>query len=166
LLGSCNIAEKNKMRNSLVILVLFAVTTFSYSQNYKTAIGIKGGYPGYGSLNGKHFLNSKTAIEGSIGGGTNTLWLQGLYELNFSLEQGLNWYAGGGANLGFYSFKNTITNERTSNMILGLNGIVGIEYTFEDFPLNVALDTGPNLRIINSFGFGWGAGIAVRYAIK
>jgi hypothetical protein len=154
------------MRNSLVILVLFAVTTFSYSQNYKTAIGIKGGYPGYGSLNGKHFLNSKTAIEGSIGGGTNTLWLQGLYELNFSLEQGLNWYAGGGANVGFYSFKNTITNERTSNMILGLNGIVGIEYTFEDFPLNVALDTGPNLRIINSFGFGWGAGIAVRYAIK
>ncbi len=154
------------MRNSLVILVLLAVTTFSYSQNYKTAIGVKGGYPGYGSLNGKHFLNSKTAIEGSIGGGTNTLWLQGLYELNFSLEQGLNWYAGGGANVGFYSFKNTITNERTSNMILGLNGIVGIEYTFEDFPLNVALDTGPNLRIINSFGFGWGAGIAVRYAIK
>ena len=154
------------MRNSLVILVLFAVTTFSYSQNYKTAIGVKGGYPGYGSLNGKHFLNSKTAIEGSIGGGTNTLWLQGLYELNFSLEQGLNWYAGGGANVGFYSFKNTITNERTSNMILGLNGILGIEYTFEDFPLNVALDTGPNLRIINSFGFGWGAGIAVRYAIK
>jgi hypothetical protein len=116
--------------------------------------------------NQQHFLNSKTAIEGSIGGGTNTLWLQGLYELNFSLEQGLNWYAGGGANVGFYSFKNTITNERTSNMILGLNGIVGIEYTFEDFPLNVALDTGPNLRIINSFGFGWGAGIAVRYAIK
>jgi hypothetical protein len=154
------------MRNSLVILMLFAVTTFSYSQNYKTAIGVKGGYPGYGSLNGKHFLNSKTAIEGSIGGGTNTLWLQGLYELNFSLEQGLNWYAGGGANVGFYSFKNTITNERTSNMILGLNGIVGIEYTFEDFPLNVALDTGPNLRIINSLGFGWGAGLAVRYAIK
>ena len=154
------------MRNSLIILVLFAVITFSYSQNYKTAIGVKGGYPGYGSLNGKHFLNSKTAIEGSIGGGTNTLWLQGLYELNFSLEQGLNWYAGGGANVGFYSFKNTFTNERTSNMILGLNGIVGIEYTFEDFPLNVALDTGPNLRIINSFGFGWGAGIAVRYAIK
>ena len=146
--------------------MLFAVTTFSYSQNYKTAIGVKGGYPGYGSLNGKHFLNSKTAIEGSIGGGTNTLWLQGLYELNFSLEQGLNWYAGGGANVGFYSFKNTITNERTSNMILGLNGIVGIEYTFEDFPLNVALDTGPNLRIINSLGFGWGAGLAVRYAIK
>ena len=154
------------MKRILVLLVFITVSTFSYSQNYKTAIGIKGGYPGYGSLNGKHFLNSKTAIEGSIGGGTNTLWLQGLYELNFSLEQGLNWYAGGGANVGFYSFKNTITNERTSNMILGLNGIVGIEYTFEDFPLNVALDTGPNLRIINSFGFGWGAGIAVRYAIK
>jgi hypothetical protein len=154
------------MKRILVLLVFITVSTFSYSQNYKTAIGIKGGYPGYGSLNGKHFLNSKTAIEGSIGGGTNTLWLQGLYELNFSLEQGLNWYAGGGANVGFYSFKNTFTNERTSNMILGLNGIVGIEYTFEDFPLNVALDTGPNLRIINSFGFGWGAGIAVRYAIK
>lgn len=154
------------MKRILVLLVFITVSTFSYSQNYKTAIGIKGGYPGYGSLNGKHFLNSKTAIEGSIGGGTNTLWLQGLYELNFSLEDGLNWYAGGGANIGFYSYKNPFNNERTSNMILGLNGIVGLEYTFEDLPLNVALDTGPNLRIINSLGFGWGAGLAVRYAIK
>ena len=154
------------MKNCLILLVIVASTSFSYSQNYKTAIGIKGGYPGFGSLNGKHFLNSKTAIEGSIGGGSNTLWLQGLYELNFSLEDGLNWYAGGGANVGFYSYKNPLNNQRTSNMILGINGIVGIEYTFEDFPLNVALDTGPNILLINSFGFGWGAGLAVRYAIK
>ena len=154
------------MKNCLILLVIIASTFFSYAQNYKTAVGIKGGYPGFGSLNGKHFLNSKTAIEGSIGGGSNTLWLQGLYELNFSLEDGLNWYAGGGANVGFYSYKNPLNNQRTSNMILGINGIVGIEYTFEDFPLNVALDTGPNIQIINSFGFGWGAGIAIRYAIK
>lgn len=154
------------MKNCLILLAIIASTSFSFAQNYKTAIGIKGGYPGYGSLNAKHFLGSKNAIEGSIGGGANTLWLQGLYELNYTLEDGLNWYFGGGANVGFYSFKNTITNERTSNMILGINGVLGIEYTFEDFPLNVALDTGPNIRIINSFGFGWGAGIAVRYAIK
>lgn len=154
------------MKRILVLLVFITVSIFSYSQNYKTAIGIKGGYPGYGSLNGKHFLNSKSAIEGSIGGSSNTLWLQGLYELNFSLEEGLNWYAGGGANVGFYSYKNPFNNVRTSNMVLGLNGIVGLEYTFEDFPLNVALDTGPNLRLINSLGFGWGAGLAVRYAIK
>jgi hypothetical protein len=154
------------MRNCLILLSITVITSFSFSQNYKTAIGFKGGYPGYGSLNAKYFLDSKNAIEGSIGGGSSTLWLQGLYELNYSLEDGLNWYFGGGANLGFYSFKNTITNVRTSSVILGFNGIVGIEYTFEDFPLNVALDTGPNLRIINSFGFGWGAGLAVRYAIK
>jgi hypothetical protein len=148
------------MKNCLILLVIIASTSFSYAQNYKTAVGIKGGYPGFGSLNGKHFLNSKTAIEGSIGGGSSTLWLQGLYELNFSLEDGLNWYAGGGANVGFYSYKNPLTNDRTSNMILGINGIVGIEYTFEDFPLNVALDTGPNIQVIR------GAGIAIRYAIK
>ncbi len=154
------------MKKILILLAFVGVSTFSYSQNYKTAIGIKGGYPGYGSLNGKHFLNTKTAIEGSIGGGSNMLWFQGLYELNFSLQDGLSWYAGGGANVGFYSYKNPFNNERTSNMILGLNGIVGIEYTFEELPLNVALDTGPNLRLINSLGFGWGAGLAVRYAIK
>jgi len=154
------------MRKIGLLLIIVTATTFSFSQNYKTAIGIKGGYPGYGSLNAKHFLSSNTAIEGSVGGGANSLWLQGLYELNFSLEEGLNWYAGGGANLGFYSYKNPLTNDRTSNMILGISGIVGLEYTFEDFPLNVALDTGPNIRLINSFGFGWGAGLAVRYAIK
>lgn len=154
------------MKKIGLILSLVALSTFSLAQNYKTAVGVKGGYPGYGSINGKHFLNSKTAIEGSIGGGSNTLWLQGLYELNFSLEDGLSWYAGGGANVGFFSYKNPLNNERTNNIMLGLNGIVGLEYTFEDFPLNVALDTGPNILLINSFGFGWGAGLAVRYAIK
>ena len=109
------------MKRILVSLVFITVSTFLYSQNYKTAIGIKGGYPGYGSLNGKHFLNSKTAIEGSVGGGANTLLLQGLYELNYSLEDGLNWYAGGGANVGFYSFKNFFLQMKLiSKLILNL----------------------------------------------
>jgi len=149
-----------------LITIITLLTTFSFAQNYKTAVGIKGGYPGYGALNVKHYLNTTNAIEASVGGGSNSLWLQGLYELNFSLEEGLNWYAGGGANIGLYSYKNQLTNERFSNMTLGINGIVGLEYTFEDFPLNIALDTGPNIRFINSFGFGWGAGLAIRYAIK
>jgi len=154
------------MKKFLLLILLYSVTTFTFAQNYETAVGIKGGFPGYGSLNLKHYLGASTAIEGSIGGGANTLWLQGLYELNYSLQDGFNWYFGGGLNLGFYSYKNQITNDRISNMLVGINGIVGIEYTFEDFPLNVALDTGPNIRIINSIGFGWGGGIAVRYAIK
>ncbi|NBR13349.1 MAG: hypothetical protein EBQ94_12585 [Flavobacteriales bacterium] len=142
------------------------LSTFGFSQNYKTAVGIKGGFPGYGSLNGKHLFGSKSAIEASIGGGSNTIWVQGLYEIVNPLDDKFNWYYGAGPDFGFFSSKSIITGERNSNFILGVSALIGIEYTFEDFPLNLALDTGPSLSLVPSAGFNWGGAVAVRYAIK
>jgi hypothetical protein len=54
----------------IVFIASLLISAFSFSQSYKTAIGLKGGYPGYGSLNIKHYLNGSSAIEASIGGYT------------------------------------------------------------------------------------------------
>jgi hypothetical protein len=43
---------------------------------------------------------------------------------------------------------------------------LGIEYTFNNIPLNLALDSGPIVQVLPQIGFGWGGGLAVRYAIK
>jgi len=44
--------------------------------------------------------------------------------------------------------------------------LLGLDYTIPGIPINIALDTGPHIGIINSRGFGWGGGLAIRYVLK
>jgi hypothetical protein len=45
-------------------------------------------------------------------------------------------------------------------------GVIGLDYTIPGIPINIALDTGPLVGIINTRGFGWGGGFAIRYVLK
>ena len=157
----------------IITFCLAMFLNFSFAQNiYKTAIGIKGGYPSYGSLNIKYRLNNLQSIEGSIGGSaigvsSSGVILEGMYEINSPLkENGLEWYYGGGAIIGLIKEVDLNAQNGMSNGFLtGLKGIIGIEYTFEEFPLNLALDTGPVLLFSPLISFTWGGALAIRYSI-
>ncbi|MBM3159872.1 MAG: hypothetical protein FJZ66_00940 [Bacteroidetes bacterium] len=142
---------------SLTTLLFLAVSTCSWSQQYKTAIGLKGGYPSLGGLAIKHFLKSGFAVEGTIGGSSEILLISALVDLQKALPEpiGLDWYAGVGPTIG-------VAN---GTYLFTANGVVGLDYTFQDFPLNLSIDTGPFLSL-STIGFGWGGGLAVRYAFK
>ena len=50
---------------------------------------------------------------------------------------------------------------------LAVNGVLGIDYTFQDLPINISLDTGPVVQLIGNRNlFSWGGGLAVRYTLK
>jgi len=51
-----------------ILLSFILMNTLVFSQDYKTAIGLKGGYPGFGSLNAKHFISENSALEATFGG--------------------------------------------------------------------------------------------------
>lgn len=161
MLVNCNFVSNSIIMKQVLLVFSIMFSTFSFSQAYKTAVGLKGGYPGYGSLNVKHYFSGPNAIEASLGGGANYLWLQGLYEINKTLPtDGLNWYLGVGPNVGLGNISNN------SGFYFSGVGVIGIEYTFQDLPIDLALDTGPVLSIVPSIGFYWGGGIAVRYTLK
>lgn len=157
------------MTKYILSLIFSFPLLFIFSQsNYNTAIGIKGGYPSYGSLNIKHRFNSTDAIEGSIGGSAigNGIIMEGLYEFNRPLkENGLEWYYGGGLILGFNKTVEGSNLEEKNNLLSGIKSVIGIEYTFADFPLNIAIDTGPLLVITPSFSFTWAGALSIRYCI-
>jgi len=151
--------------NRFILVMFCLIASSSFSQSYTTAAGLKGAYyfNGGAALNVKHFLGSNNAIEACLGGGSRHIWLQGLYERNNELTHGLEWYYGFGADLGVFTNGGYVA-EYSSGLFMGVDGVVGIEYTFEVFPLNLALDTGPSLRLLPYVGFGWGGGFAARYA--
>jgi hypothetical protein len=143
----------------IVFIASLLISAFSFSQSYETAIGLKGGYPSLGGLNLKKMLSSSTAAEFSIGGYDGGLVLSGLFEIQKPLPEptGLYWYLGVGPTVGS-------VNE---SLLLAVNGVLGIDYTFQDLPINIALETGPVVQLIGNRNlFSWGGGLAVRYTLK
>lgn len=148
------------MKTSFTVLILFLTTSF-FSQNYKMALGFKGGFPGYGSLNAKKSISNSDYLEASIGGFGRYPYNVGFnvqidYERMQALEEGFSFYYGGGVLLGLTS----------SFVHLAPKALLGLEYNFEDLPLNISIDTGPYLFVSPNIGFIWGGGLALRYAIR
>lgn len=149
----------------LTFVLVVSIVIMASAQDYKTGVGIRGGLS-YG-LTLKHFLNEKAAVEGLL----QTRWsgfdITGLYEIHaqaFEVEK-LRWYYGGGAHIGFWNGTYVSWGAAgTSYTLIGIDGILGIEYTFSEAPLNIGLDWKPAINLTGHTGF-WpdGGAISIRY---
>jgi hypothetical protein len=143
-----------------LFFALFLFITVSQAQDYNTAIGLRLGYPT--AISAKKFINDNAAIEGIVGlrsfSTFSYIGVTGLYEIHkpLSAVDGLSWFYGGGANLYLYSYKNNFVGEQDSNLSLGIAGIIGLDYKFNDIPLNLSLDW---LPVFSLTGYGSGFGV-------
>ena len=149
----------------LTLTLAIFITAFASAQDYNTAIGLRLGTSI--GVTARHFLGEKSAVEGLLTTRWPGLEITGLYEFSnnaFEVDR-LNWYFGFGAHLGFYNGNNTPWGESgTSYAILGIDGIIGMEYSFIDVPINLSLDWKPMFNLTSYTGF-WGDALAlsVRY---
>lgn len=141
------------MRNKLFILLacfFLVATTQVQGQNYNSAIGVKLGYGLIASY--KKFLNEKAAVD--IFGGIRWGGLAAgvYYELHYDISglDRLQWYWGGGAT--FTTRTYGVTNEGYYE--LGVSGVLGLDYSFENIPLNLSVDWAPTVVLLNSYTFG------------
>ncbi len=149
---------------ALTILLISAMAVLAKAQDYKTGIGLRAG-PAYG-FTIKHFISEKGALEGLMTSKWHGFDLTGLYEVHdlaFNTEN-LRWYYGGGAHFGFYKGD---TKEwgipGSSSGVFGIDGIIGIEYKFDEVPINLGLDLKPAIDLIGFSGFWAEFGVSVRY---
>lgn len=146
-------------------LILFCLISFSYAQDYRTGIGLRGGFAN--GLTIKHFIGSTTAFEGIVASRWKGLELTGLFEFHnqaFHSER-LNWYIGFGGHVGFWNGDNTNWGTRgTDYTVVGIDGILGLEYNFVEIPFNIGIDWKPAFNFVGYSGF-WadGGAISVRY---
>lgn len=142
--------------------------------DYKTSVGVRLS-PWYG-VSAKHFMSSSDALEGILNSRWDALKITGLYErhaLAFD-EPGLKFYYGGGAHVGFFgtrygNYWGPVDYRGHGGAILGLDGILGIEYTIQDqeIPLNVSLDWKPVFDLVPWPGFrGVEVAVTVRYIFR
>ena len=144
----------------IFFVCLFAATIGSlntvYAQDYKTALGVRlssaNAYVN-NSISIKHFISDKTAIEGLFSFG-DPVALGILVERHKPLSSaGLQYFYGAG---GYMSFgktynPNTLKNETDPNF--GAQGVIGLDYKFNNIPLNISLDWKPELNIVSDINF-------------
>lgn len=150
-------------------IVLIALTAFmgiaTFAQDYRTSIGLRAGLP-YG-LTVKHFLSKTNALEGILASRWGGFVITGLYENERWTGEypGLNWFWGFGGHAGFWDAgRNPNVEENYVGSVIGVDAILGLEYTFDDFPLNLSLDLLPTFNLIGYTGWGGINGaVSVRY---
>lgn len=148
------------------IIIFIGVTAKAQSAgyDYKTALGVKF-YPGSISL--KSFIRENKAMEGLAYIYPDGVRFTGLYEIYGDINgaPGLKWYAGPGAHVGFWSdsWKKDHPTDETG-IAIGVDGVIGLDYKFNDVPINISLDWQPSFNFVgyNYFEGGWG-GLGIRY---
>jgi hypothetical protein len=150
----------------IVITLGFIVcfTGLVKAQEYKTALGIRAGLSS--GLTIKHFKSRSAAFEGLL----TTRWagfdFTGLYEVHnraFDVDH-LNWYYGGGAHIGFYNGDNVTWGRAGAGYtVIGIDGIIGIEYTFSEIPINLGIDWKPAINFVGYSGLWSEGAISARY---
>lgn len=156
------------MKKTALILGFAALLSLSAAaQQYDKAIGIRGGL--FNGVTYKQAISSNTYLEGIASFRWNGFMVTGLYEITQPIDSnapGLDWYYGFGAHVGFYDANEDGPWDEGDfdGPMIGADGILGMEYTFGEVPVNLSLDWKPAINLFGYDGF-WSDNVAlsIRY---
>ena len=90
-------------------------------------------------------------------------------ELDLGGTSGFEWYWGPG--IQFRNSTGTMhywdgrgyQTEKVNDLDLGVDVVLGAEYTFDNAPVSISLDFNPFIEMVDRFHFHWQGGLGVRY---
>ncbi len=159
--------------NGILLLFMLCLSFSSFAQDtYKSAIGLRLGSPV--AVSYKTFVKEDIAAEAYLafrsynGYSFTAIGVSGQKHNPIPSVERLSWYYGAGLGAYFYSFDNDFIAGDNGSLSLGLQGYLGLDYAFEDFPINISVDWIPTY-FVSGFGDGFGGGygtLAVRYILN
>lgn len=165
----------------LSLLLVAGLATTASAQKVQKAFGVRLGYGAELSYQHPFGGNNRLEIDGGLYGFNNkyytSAFVSGIYQWVNPIQDGFNWYAGFGPQLGLYSYKDNYywdankkeyvegTGSKT-DFALALAGQLGVEYNFPSVPFQISLDWRPAVRILPNMGDAFmyeGIGLGLRY---
>ena len=151
----------------LVLSTVLSLTFLLFSQSskgqYKNALGVRLG-DAYG-VTFKTFLQSNKALDFILNVRSRETYsqfrLSGLYEVHNPINNapGLRWYYGGGGTIGSIDYKRS----DESDLLLSIDGVLGLDYKFNGAPINASLDWKPAIELTPNTDFDpRGIGLSIR----
>ncbi len=151
----------------ILILTLGCMYTASAQINYKSAVGLRltnGGGITYKTAMGNNAFEAIGYF--NLGRKSNQINLSGLYEITKDIPgvNNLDWYYGLGLGVGISTGHEF---DEDNGLNLGVEGIVGMEYTLPKAPFNFSLDWKPRIGIGKGPLFSaTGIALSIRYVLK
>ena len=154
---------------ALILTSFLLISKRSAAQDYKMAAGLKfGGYENGFSF--KYFKDSTVALEAILGLRNNGIVLTGLYELHqhaFNVPK-LKFYYGFGAHIGssgsgVYKTYGGDQYYNNSRILLGAEGVLGLEYTIPEAPIAISFDLNPRIELATGPFFDLAPGLGLKY---
>ena len=166
---------KKLLFSSIVLLSFLLISKQSDAQNsssnaYQTAVGLKfGGYEN--GISVKYFTTDATALEGVLGFRNHGVVVTGLFEFHqeaFGVPA-LRFYYGAGAHIGAvgsgvykrYNGDNEVFN--SSHILIGVDGVLGLEYIIPQSPIAISLDLNPRLELATGPFGDLAPGLGLKY---
>ena len=150
-----------KLKTFLIAALLLAITTTISAQNYNTGIGARVGF--FNGITVKHFLNRTNAVEGILNFRWDGVIVTGLYEWQYALPNapGFDYYLGVGGHIGvFDDYEWDDDDYDGTSTVVGMDLILGLEYTFPQAPFTIGLDYKPAFNFIGDNHI-WADGLAL-----
>jgi len=161
---------KKLLFSSILLFSILLISKQSNAQDYKTAVGLKfGGYENGISL--KYFTTSDIALEGILGFRSHGIVITGLYEIHqeaFGVKE-LKFYYGAGAHIGsegsgvYHTIGGGDQVYNNSHILLGVDGVLGLEYTIPQAPIAISLDLNPRVELATGPFFDIAPGLGIKY---
>ena len=159
------ISHKYAMKYLLATtFLLLSFSALHAQSDYTGALGLRAG-PGFG-ICGKYFLTRDIALEGLFSSRRRgyELTALGLKHQDIGWHREFNWFYGGGAHIGFSEYFDQENQYSRNQTTIGIDGMIGVEYTLQAIPLNIALDYKPEINFSGASGVCWYCGgLSVRY---
>lgn len=152
----------------LVTCLLCICSQQSHAQGRDHALGVRLGP--YLGVTYQNYMSDEAVLELIFASRWKGVSFTGLYEIHkdsFDIE-GLQWYYGGGGHIGFYSYHNNgrywNDGDSGSMTVIGVDGILGIEYFIGGAPIQLSLDWKPAFSLVGYTGFeGDNGALSVRF---
>ncbi len=155
---------------SFILASFLLIGKRSNAQDYKTAVGLKfGGYEN--GFSAKYFTTNDVALEGLLGFRSHGVVITGLYEIHqeaFGVKE-LKFYYGAGAHIGaigsglYRRFNGSDEYYNSSHILLGIDGVLGLEYLIPKSPIAVSLDLNPRAELATGPFFDIAPGLGLKY---
>ena len=140
----------------------------------KNALGLRlGDNDGFGGeISYQRGMGSNNRLEFDLGWrnskDVDAFKLVGLYQWVWNIEGGFNWYAGVGAGVGSWSYDGPGDPDPDGGSFILAAGDIGIEYNFQEAPIQLSLDFRPELYFGGDYadsrdGFGPDIALGIRY---
>lgn len=157
------------MKRLVLVFSLIMLISLSYGQSFKTGLGLRGGVTQ--GITIKHFVGANHAFDFLIGAHHRGLNVAVLYEIHshsiFDVSN-LSLFYGFGGHVGYYNhaYITQWGNYTGDVLAVGVSGVLGIEYTFDEIPINIGIDINPAINILPAIRYWQGGALYLRYVFR